>query len=651
LITFSGSDHTVHLASKVGHFPGTPALVEQTVEMEWSPTAVASGDFDADGVEDLLMSHGGSDGFISRYLAAETDRAVATDRFAVGYTAKLYETLGSDKDGRLGDVNGDGLLDSVLLDTDNDQIWIMLAEKDAGIGTEQVLVPTAAVVEAVGVEYLRAAADMNRDGFDDLIVSGSSSVSVWTSLHSDGVWSWDFDTSHVASSVSADTAMVTDIDLDGYVDVIGDDFTDLTFSFGDGDGNLPASCTVAVGENITGVAVGFFDADSIPDVAVTVGTAATNNRVRVYRGSTTRCVMSEATQTNDTSMLGFVTGLITRDLDGDGALDLIASTRSVSANTEPGVYVWRGSSVGGYRIAAFHEPVRISTSRAGALAVSDHNSDGLLDIAFVETSNDAWVTARGSRGNPWVPWSVSLTFEPDSSGWMLVEETAAPTAGIEDRFGDQREFRLHRRIYTGVEPRQNRGALAGQFIAELHAEGLLDSSAFPITAAWDTGSRLALRSVSADDLPALPAFTGRRMQLFERFAPLDAAQGPDLAENRGLHFCLPLHDPYHGVDLSGYAVRVLSRRDRFVRADEWPADAFFGMAAAHQLLPRTEEDEGRLHAVFRSDSTWLELTRDGNDDLSDGSGIRFAVDDPSAATEICLETDQLGIFQAFAVRP
>jgi hypothetical protein len=221
--------------------------------------SVVIGDFNGDGKPDLAVANGGSDN-VSILLGVGDGSFGAAANFAAGIGPSSVA---------IGDFNGDGKQDLAVANSTSDNVSIVLGVGDGSFG--------AATNFAVGICPLSVAiADFNRDGNLDLATANwlGDTVSI---LLGDGTGSFGAATDFTAENGPISLA-ISDLDGDGNLDlaVAGQGTTPIpgntvTIWLGDGTGSFGAATFSFVGRIPQSVAIGDFNGDGKPDLAVANG--------------------------------------------------------------------------------------------------------------------------------------------------------------------------------------------------------------------------------------------------------------------------------------------------------------------------------------------------------------------------------------------
>ena len=219
-----------------------------------------------------------------------------------------------------GDLNGDGLADVVVLDSDSGSVTVWLARADGTLGAPVAYPATGSRLHAAVMT------DLNGDGKLDLVVAGSTfnastsredeSIAI---LRGRGDGTFDPATTFpvaTPASTQLSTLVAADLRGTGKPDIVGSNGLVL---LNDGSGGLaPASAfafPAPLAKSDTGVqlAAGDFNEDGKADLVVNDGAVV---QVWLGRGDGS-FALGRAYASNDS--VGYITA---SDLDGDGHLDL-----------------------------------------------------------------------------------------------------------------------------------------------------------------------------------------------------------------------------------------------------------------------------------------------------------------------------------------
>ena len=131
-----------------------------------APSAVEFADLNSDGIDDLIVSNGGSNQVIV-YLG------LSDDQFDL--QARFHFFVGTDPQGiTISDLNGDGILDLVVANQGSNDVSLLFGQ---GLGAEWTLV-TGPRLRAGNGPVATVVADMNADGLVDILVANRESNDV-----------------------------------------------------------------------------------------------------------------------------------------------------------------------------------------------------------------------------------------------------------------------------------------------------------------------------------------------------------------------------------------------------------------------------------------------------------------------------------------
>jgi hypothetical protein len=346
LLVVNGFNLTVLLGNGDGTFK--PSM---NTYIGAAPAELAIGDLNGDGKSDLVA-------LIANQEMVFLSKGDGTFSTGASYAVAAVQIM-------LGDFNGDHKLDLVVLNVPG-QTWSLSVLLGNGDGTFQSPKTTLAPPGMT----LGVAGDFNGDGKLDLVLEISSNgprsnnpTSQISTLLGNGdgtfqtaVGLLDLGPNPLGGIVAAD------VDGDGKLDlVVADPIFFAEVLIGNGDGTFTIGSAYGLNLGGPGIVAGDFNNDGKTDVA-------TSNSILLGNGDRT-FQAQPATLVN----LGHSTNVAAADFNGDGFEDLAYVTYASS----PVVLIFLGDGTGAFRSAFTY-----TVPRSFALAVSDVNLDGKLDLVL-----------------------------------------------------------------------------------------------------------------------------------------------------------------------------------------------------------------------------------------------------------------------------
>jgi phospholipase C len=339
-----------------------------------TPSAIAIGDFNADGKIDLAVV-GTTSNNVSIYLGNGDGT----------FSLKSQPNVGMGPDAVVvGDFNNDGKLDLAVGNLADNTVSVLLGNRD---GTFQSGI-TVSVVSPAAL----SAGDFNRDAKLDLAVASVNDNTV-SILNGNGDGTFTLYSSPPAVGLTPKAVVLGDVTGDGILDLVeasaGSNL--LSVLIGNGDGTFGFGSAPATGASPTSLAIGDFNGDGKLDLAVANQTA---NTISVLLGNGTGGFTLQGTLSTESGPTALVAG----DFNGDGKLDLAVANSA--SNT---VSIMTGNGDGTFQVGVIF-PTGATPS---GLAAGDFNGDGKLDLATANAGDGTFSILLGQGGSNGITVSVS----------------------------------------------------------------------------------------------------------------------------------------------------------------------------------------------------------------------------------------------------
>lgn len=216
-----------------------------------------------------------------------------------------------------GDMDGDGIPDIVTLEPDVSQVDIVTVDAEGNF----TLAPVQSFTDIPAMTSI-AIADVNGDGSNDVIISdGSGSAAGVRVLFNDGHGNLSADISYPSEATAGNgpvSVTAADVNGDGFPDLITANGSDGTVSvlINNGDGTFAAPLSYPAGADPVAVAVADLNGDGFPDLAVA---DASGNSVQVLLNNGDGTFSAPLTMSVGANPVAVTLS----DLDGDGKLDVV----------------------------------------------------------------------------------------------------------------------------------------------------------------------------------------------------------------------------------------------------------------------------------------------------------------------------------------
>jgi hypothetical protein len=323
-----------------------------------NPVAIAIGDFNADGNQDLASANS-IDGNVS----------IALGDGAGGFGAAVNFTVGTAPNAIVvGDFNSDGKQDLATANSGSGNVSILTGDGFGGFVATTVAAGTNPTNLAVG--------DLDNDGDADLAITDTISDSILIRL-GNGLGGFTVGTTIVETAGSAPNSVaITDFNNDGNLDLAIANSSlsrqDVTIYFGTGVATFSAGPSVFA-SSPTSLSVGDFNNDGWQDFVV----GSTGSSVTIGRNDGTGGFFfaSSFSPGNNSS------SVTVSDVNLDGNTDiLVANIQSVSV-----VSLLIGDGAGNFTIQTSPSAPPVDAFMPVGLAIGDFNGDGRQDFAIGST--------------------------------------------------------------------------------------------------------------------------------------------------------------------------------------------------------------------------------------------------------------------------
>ena len=348
-----GCDCVVTPSSRL--FDGTPSYATGGSK----PTSVATGDFNGDGMSDMVVANSGSNTLGILLACGGGEFSVATTVLSGGLQPQNVVT---------GDLNGDGKTDLIVANGGSSTVGVLLGNGNGGFG--------AATTFSTGglSSYAVAVGDFNDDGKLDLVVAnyGSDTVGI---LLGDGSGGFSAPQTFSTGGTKPASVAVADFNGDGKADlaVVHRNSNTVGVFLGNGIGGFNAAATLLTGSSqLFSVVTGDFNNDGKTDLAI--GGGYSEQKVGVFLGNGSGGFGAMSTFYCGGSSQSLAVG----DFNTDGLSDLaVANSDGVCSAA---ILLSNGS--GGFSTATMYSG---GGAPLNSVAVGDFNGDGKSDLAATLT--------------------------------------------------------------------------------------------------------------------------------------------------------------------------------------------------------------------------------------------------------------------------
>jgi hypothetical protein len=353
----SGAGLSVLVGDGSGGFQ-TTGLINAGV----APIAVAVGDLNGDGTQDIAVSDEGhsTNGRVQVLLGnGDGTFAPAATYFAGPFGTSLV----------LGNIHGDGI-DDIAVGNEGSTVDLLTGNGDGTfLSATNFAIDIGASDVAVG--------DFNGDGLQDIVAANSNSLSLFLG-NGDGTFQSPV---NIPLRGSAGSVAAADLRHNGIMDLVAIDSFGIEVLLGNGDGTFQNPVTYIAGEFPAYVTIADLNGDQFPDL-VSLGVRGTisvwlNDGAGGFQNAGTYNIGDET-----------ASALTVGAFHGNGVPDLLVTGYKEEIDPEGNHYLvqsdinlFRGNGDGTFQPAVRQDVLRLGYPPP-FLAVADFNGDGLPDLVF-----------------------------------------------------------------------------------------------------------------------------------------------------------------------------------------------------------------------------------------------------------------------------
>ncbi len=387
IVANSGSGNVSVLLNTTTPGAATPSFaVQQTFATGSNPSAVATADINGDGEPDLIVANNGS-GNVSVLLNTTTPGATT-----LSFAAQQTSATGANPTSvAVADLNGDGALDLAVANSASGTVSVLFNIAATGAATPSFSAQQTFAVEAAPTSV--AAVDINGDGKPDLLVAngGANTASVLLNVTIPGAATAGFAAEQsFAAGTNPVAISAADINRDGQPDLVvtnaGSGTVSVLLNTAVASNIAPgfaakqdfASAYDPVGLGVPGyVTAADINGDGKPDLIVADG-----DNFGVFINTTIPGSATATYAARQIFAIGTTVSIFAMaDINGDGKLDVVAVSASQDASHVGQIMLSINTTAAGAGSPSFAAPQIFPTGLDPRSAISiDINGDGKPDV-------------------------------------------------------------------------------------------------------------------------------------------------------------------------------------------------------------------------------------------------------------------------------